>query len=120
MDDLGPSARDHHAMAAPPQDQRRRSSAKPLARELRGWTMSDAAREIMVLTKMTVSQQETAVETGVEGRGGHTAGIGTVTVMITCYGTRYARLAVSSLRAKSANLLKFKTLWRGYSCETLL
>ena len=51
MDDLCPSARDQHAMAAPHQDQHRRWSANFWHGSSEVLTMSDAAREIIVLTK---------------------------------------------------------------------
>jgi hypothetical protein len=43
--------------------------------------------------------------TGTEERGGHTAGIGTVTVVMGSYWTRPERLAANSLRAIPATSL---------------
>jgi hypothetical protein len=56
----------------------------------------------------------------VEGPGGHTAGVGPVTVVMDGYWARPERLAVSNLSAKSVKSLRLRMLWRLCSSETLL
>ena len=58
--------------------------------------------------------------TAVEERGGHTAGIGTVTVVMGGYCRPPERFAVNHLRVKATKSLQFRTLWRLYLDDTLL
>ncbi len=63
---------------------------------------------------MSSEKHEVKPGTEVEGRGGHTAGLRTVTVVMGGYWTRPEKLSVSSLRAKPTKSVKFMTLWRLY------
>jgi hypothetical protein len=50
--------------------------------------------------------------TAVKERGGHTAGIGIVTVVMGGYGRPPERFAVNHLSVKATKSLQFRTLWR--------
>jgi hypothetical protein len=65
-------------------------------------------------------KHETVPDPGVVGQGGHTAGVGTAAIVIGGYYPLPDPLAVSSRLAKSAKSLRLRTLWRLYSCDTLL
>jgi hypothetical protein len=56
----------------------------------------------------------------VEWRGGHTAGVATVTVEMGGYSSKPDRLAVSSRLAKLIKSLRFRTCGRLYLEDTLL
>jgi hypothetical protein len=63
-------------------------------------------------------KHETAPDAGVGG--GDAAGVVPVTVVMSGYGPRPARLAVSSRMAKSTKSPRVRTLWRLYLCDALL
>jgi hypothetical protein len=58
--------------------------------------------------------------TEVQERGGHTAGLGTVMVVMEGYGARPVRVTVTSFRSKVAKSLRFRTCGRLYVVNTLL
>jgi hypothetical protein len=65
-------------------------------------------------------KHETTPETGVEGRGGHTAGVGTITVGMGGYGPLPRSLTAISCPANSARVLRSRTCGRLYLCDALL
>jgi hypothetical protein len=81
-----------------------------------GWMVCQYSRAGLVSSE----KHEVTPGTEVEGRGGHTAMVGTGTMVMGSYSTRPKRLAVNSRTAKLTKSLKFMTLWRLYSYDTLL
>src|SRR5262252_8976422 len=69
---------------------------------------------------MSSEKHETTAETGVEGRGGHTAGVGTVTVMMGGYGPLPRSLTGISRLAHSARVLRSRTCGRWSLGDALL
>jgi hypothetical protein len=69
---------------------------------------------------VSTEKHETTPETGMEGRGGHTAGVGTVTVVMGGYYPLPRSLTAINRPANSARVLRSRTCGRWYLYDALL
>src|ERR671923_1790588 len=70
--------------------------------------------------RVSTEKHETTPETGMEGRGGHTAGVGTVTVGMGGYYPLPRSLTAINRPANSARVLRSRTCGRLYVYDAVL
>jgi hypothetical protein len=71
-------------------------------------------------SRVSTEKHETTPGTGMEGRGGHTAGVGTITAVMGGYYPLPRSLTAINRPANSARLLRSRTCGRLYAYDALL